>query len=309
MWMLGLTIASFPIWMLTGFNLQEGDVPVLGIQWSTFGTFALFFYLLTVNLQVGGLNSFRQLRAEVRYDLHFLPRFPMDLIKRRRPDYKTAGVVDPLRAFAVALLICVSCLFLFESIWVPLYDYLQFGSVMWPVYSANTGLFTVFERNTFFFIAPLLGGTVFFWTVIDDEFIMMPNFSVVKTYWHRYSMSFRLDRYWVLILGLTAAMWGLWIWFPHSAMNLGSLTSAQVSGELAKSFSLSNCYIFPSQGLFPQNTYTFYPCSAAGQPYPLKDIMAFFSPGNWLHLVNVLTKYATFLSVCYPAMIRVKVNK
>ena len=144
MWMLALTIFAFIIWMVTGFNLEEGDVPALGIQWSTFGTFTLFFYLLTINLQLGGLESFKQLRSEVRYDLGFL----FHPLSRTRSQYRTNGVVDPLHGFTVALLVCVSCLFLFESIWVPLYDYFQFGSVMWPVYSASTSYFTVFDRNT-----------------------------------------------------------------------------------------------------------------------------------------------------------------
>ncbi len=293
MWMLALTIFAFIIWMVTGFNLEEGDVPALGIQWSTFGTFTLFFYLLTINLQLGGLESFKQLRSEVRYDLGFL----FHPLSRTRSQYRTNGVVDPLRGFTVALLVCVSCLFLFESIWVPLYDYFQFGSVMWPVYSASTSYFTVFDRNTIFFLLPLIAGLLVLPSVIDGK---------APDLFHRYELKFRLDRYWVLILLCTAAVWGLWIYFPQQPFDVASLTTAQVSGELSKSFTSSGCYIFPSQGLFPQNTYTFYPCSVAGQPYPLKEIFAFFSPGNWLHLVNVVTKILTFLSVCYPLMARVK---
>lgn len=293
MWMLALTIFAFIIWMVTGFNLEEGDVPALGIQWSTFGTFTLFFYLLTINLQLGGLESFKQLRSEVRYDLGFL----FHPLSRTRSQYRTNGVVDPLRGFTVALLVCVSCLFLFESIWVPLYDYFQFGSVMWPVYSASTSYFTVFDRNTIFFLLPLIAGLLVLPSVIDGK---------APDLFHRYELKFRLDRYWVLVLLCTAAVWGLWIYFPQQPFDVASLTTAQVSGELSKSFTSSGCYIFPSQGLFPQNTYTFYPCSVAGQPYPLKEIFAFFSPGNWLHLVNVVTKVLTFLSVCYPLMARVK---
>ena len=218
MWMLALTIFAFIIWMVTGFNLEEGDVPALGIQWSTFGTFTLFFYLLTINLQLGGLESFKQLRSEVRYDLGFL----FHPLSRTRSQYRTNGVVDPLRGFTVALLVCVSCLFLFESIWVPLYDYFQFGSVMWPVYSASTSYFTVFDRNTIFFLLPLIAGLLVLPSVIDGK---------APDLFHRYELKFRLDRYWVLILLCTAAVWGLWIYFPQQPFDVASLTTAQVSGS------------------------------------------------------------------------------
>jgi len=80
------------------------------------------------------------------------------------------------------------------------------------------------------------------------------------------------------------------------------LGTSDVMGPPGSSFSPDACYTWPSQGFFPQNTYTFYPCSIAGTGYQPKQIPGFFDPNGWTHAVDVLTKFATFAGICYPLL-------
>lgn len=275
---LGITLVSLGIWSITGFNIVEGAVPFIGIQWSTFATFSFFFYLLMVNFQVGGLRSFKQLGGGMAMDLHF-----MTTLKRR--EYPKEFVVNPWRAVIMSVLACVSALFLFEVIWVFLYDGLQFGSVMWPVYFAVTPFPGVLVRNVGLFVMPL----VLFWMLLDLGL-------------NEVRLKFRLD-YFALSFGfLAVAFWAGWVAFPHQNLNVYLLTNAQIIGPQAGTFSLANCYVFPAQNFFPQNTYTFYPCALYGVHYTPPQILGFFDSDPWVHAVNVLTKFVTFGALCYPAM-------
>lgn len=292
--MLEVAIASLFLWFITGFNIVEGGVPIIGIQWSTFSTFALFWYLMMLNLQYGGIRTLNQFLYEIDYDFRML--WP-SLIHpwRSRKKYHSGDIVDGLRATTMATLICLGALFLFEVIWVPLYDYFQFGvSWEWPVYFALTK-YPVWARN--------FGDAAIF--LVVGALILAWAYEG-KDMHRRFSYSFRIDRYWAFILVITAGMWVLWIFFPAQQINTAELSSGQVLGQLASTYSQYSCYIFPSQHLFPQNTYTFYPCSILGKEYAVSQILGFFNPDNWLHLLNVVTKYATFLAVCYPCMVRVE---
>lgn len=302
--MLLITFAALFLWFFFGFDIPEGWVPVIGIQWSTFATFAFFFYVLMVNFQNGGITTSRWMIAEVEYDLRFLA----DAIqhpKGARARYDNWGDVDGVRAALASFSICFATLFLFEDVWVPLYDYFQFGSLTWPVYFAQrvSSILTtpVFIRNMLLF--PL-------WMIVG--FLILKAFAIdgPKTELHfRYFLKPRIDRSWLIILAFTAYFWIAWIALPHQTLDVSKMTASDVLGPVSKTFALSNCYVFPTQGLFPQNSYTFYPCSTHLQPYKLAQIGGFFVPDFWVHLINVLTKYMTFLSACYPAMAFVRRNR
>lgn len=288
--MLLTAIISCGAWAVTGFNVAEGYVPLISIQWSTFATFSFFFYVLVVNLQYGGLRTFKVLLGELRYDLHFIFR-----VARRSKYDRNSGLVDGLRAGLFALCVCTFCTFLFESIWTPLYDGLQFGSLLWPVYYASTGAFTVLERNTLMtFIPLLLAPLIFFaFTIKSIDEKGNPTYS--------YRIEPRTGATALALASIAGVCWLVWIFFPHQ-----SVPVENVLGPLAKTYSSTACYIYPSQGLFPQNTYTFYPCWTAGAHYPLNVIYGFFDPDNWTHAVNVITKFFTFAAASYPFMVRVK---
>ncbi len=290
--MLIVTGGSLCAWGLAGFNVVEGGVPLIGIQWSTFATFSFFFYLLMVNFQVGGLDSFAYLKAEFKYDLAFL-RAGLSHPRKAREAYnelREPPVVDALRAAMISLLVCMSALFLFEAIWVPLYDYFQFGSVMWPVYFAVTSFPPVMLRNVGLFVLPLLIACRILGLTLDSPTRQ------------RFQVKWRLDFGAVMVLFVAASLWLVWIAFPSQIVNISTLSGAAVMGIHAAAFNPSSCYVWPSQHLFPQNTYTFYPCAIKGVSYVPSQILGFFAPGDVLHAVNVLTKFATFGALCYPAM-------
>jgi hypothetical protein len=299
--MLLLTFGGLTAWGITGFNIVEGAVPLIGLQWSTFATFSFFFYLIMVNFHEGGLENMEELKQNLVYDIKFLkvifrhPRTARSLYQNQYL-YRNKSVLDPLRAALVATLLCISALFLFESIWVPLYDYFQFNSIAWPVYFAVTSFPPVILRNVGLFVIPLVLVPLVFSVTLD---------SPTK---ERFSVRWRSDFAALWLVILAASFWLAWITFPHQIVDSTSLKAVQVIGPEAMTFSLSNCYIFPAQHFFPQNTYTFYPCSLYGQNYTPPQILGFFDSDPWVHLVNVLTKFATFAAVCYPFMGRVRRN-
>lgn len=270
-YLLALSLVGLVAWFGFGFDIKEGAVPLLGIQWSTFATFFFFMYLMMASFGKDGLRG-------IKDDFKFIQTKASGL-DIGRENWPQSGDVGWLRASLYSFLVCLGCLFLFEAIWVPLYDYFQFGSLMWPVYYAiSPSLFSYFGRNMLLTIAPLmLAPLILLITAIDGDHF-------------RFKLKPRLDWLSFSLLGIAALLWVNWIFFPHQAQPL----------------SISGCFVFPSQGLFPQNTYTYYPCSADGAAYPLKAIQDFFVPNDGLHAVNVLTKFFTFAAVCYPAMLRVK---
>jgi len=280
-----ITAGGLLAWAMTGFNIVEGAVPLIGLQWSTFATFSFFFYLMVLNFQRGGDMSFKILAKNIEFDLRFIG----SMLKREksRGVYPRGFAINPFKALIMASLVCISALFAFESIWVPLYDYFQFGSVMWPVYFAITSFPPVILRNIGLFLAPL-----FLAILLAPLRIEMGK--VLES-----SVKWRLDLGFVWLLVLAASFWLAWIAIPHQAVPVNGII-----GPTASTFSLSNCYIFPSQHFFPQNTYTFYPCALQGSSYTPPQILGFFNPDPFVHLINVLTKVATFAAVCYPMMAR-----
>ena len=280
---LGVVFVSLGLWGITGFDIAEGSVPLIGIQWSTFATFFFFFYLLSVNYQSGNLTSPRQLGRLMKMD--FLRLFGR-ISNEQYPNWDYA--VNPYAALVTAFCVCLGCLFLFEDIWVPLYDFFQFGSLMWPVYSAAGPWMA---RNILLAVIPL--GFAFF---------ALPTMVKLNGILHKERIFFtnwRFDADWLLVLGVAISCWLAWIFWPHPAPQ-----ALEVLPTVAKAvqYQAGACYIWPSMGLFPQNTYTFYPCGLYGHSYPLTDILSGFAENAGLHAINVLTKFVTFAAVCYPFM-------
>ena len=115
--------------------------------------------------------------------------------------------------------------------------------------------------------------------------------------------SWRFNGDWLWLVLVAASCWFAWIFWPRpdgSAM----LILPTVKG--AVQYQAGACYIWPTMRLFPQNTYTFYPCGLFGHSYPLTDILSGFSPDDGVHAINVVTKFATFGAVCYPFMARLR---
>jgi len=322
-------------WVVFGFDGTVEQIQLspygVGIHWSTVQTCALSLYLLILNMHVGGVRSFGQLRSEVWRDfrtnwaelksIHRVRigrrwarrgrlRFPLVWLKlppeveELEKQYARYPAVDPMRGFVFALAITFVSLFAFEIIWVPLYDYFQFGSWYWPVYSAfdssgNPLLSSMFIRNVGITAVMSVVAIVTVYLVWDGQ---SPNI------WRRYSITWRFDRWFALIALATASLWIIWILYPHQSfmVTAGDVISVR---PFNSSFFTSQTWLFPSQGLFPQNEYTFYQASLFMKTYGASAIYGFHVQDDALHLVNVLTKYFTFLLVGYPSLVLAKLNR
>jgi hypothetical protein len=283
------------VWLATGFDVYEGSVSLIAIQWSTVATVAFFFYLFMVNFQVGGVRSLEQLFRLVRMDLMFIP-FTVRHHKQAAEQYPKDYIVNPFLAFFVSALISIGALLSFEVPWTFLYDWFQFHSVNWPINYAiiSYGWYhgSIMIRNLGLSLLVLLGAGLLAAGL---------ELQGLRSTGKKLLVSWRIDRGWLCVLAFTAWCWALWVYWPHAPVPLPA-SATDVIGIGAKNWSLSNCYVYPSEGLFPQNSYTFYPCSAAGVHYLPQAILGFFDPDGWIHGINVLTKLASIGAVCYPFM-------
>lgn len=282
--MLGCSIAGLCIWAATGFDNAEGSVPIIGIQWSSFSTFTIFIWALVVNLQEGGISKISQLGAAALLDvkgLAFSFRHPLSI----PPAYPEVGIVDSGRAVSFGFMLSLASLFAFENIWVLLYDRLEFGSWLWPVYFAKSSP-SVLVRNLLALIIPLILGPLTLFSAMQGggESIRM-----------RWKITWRFDANWLTILLATLDLWLFWAIapFPHTIIPWIQNGSG----------------IFPSMQYFPQTSYTAYPSADYLRAYPIKDIAGFFISDPFVHLINVTAKFMTFLSICYPAMAKVELAK
>lgn len=295
----------------------------VGIHFSTVQTFALLFYLLSLNMHVGGIESAGQLAREVRRDLVTNAReleilaFMLGLgwraqvrgagraaFRRLRESYRRYAAVDPMRGAFFAALFAFGALYAFELIWVPLYDWFQFGHVFWPIFreldpSGNPLLSQPFIRDAGIVAICLgLGLPMLYWTwdTIDGREV------------RRFRIRWRVDLVWWTILCVTAAAWVAWIFAPHPAFSFSSLEPSQIVGltKLNASALASGPWLLPKMGLFPQTEYTFYPAASYLHTLTGRQVFGFYVESWEIHLANVVAKYLTFFSLCYPAFVRVE---
>lgn len=284
---------SLVLWGITGFDVEEGAVPLIGIQWSTVATFVFWFYAMIVSYQVDGLKSFAHFASNLRFDLDYF-KSGKKAIAKIGEAYQKPSSTPAILAILISLLVCVSALFAFEDVWVPLYDFFQFGSWLWPVYYANVSsdpLGQPWARNL------ILG--------ILTYALAIGIFDVMRDF--KFEVRLRLDFAALWFVMAAAALWIVWIVIPGpKIVQPSDLTPALIQGPLAHTFNAANCYVFPKQAYFPQDTYTFYQCSLFMRSYHSRQILGFFVPDVAVHSVNVLTKFMTFAAICYPAMVLVK---
>lgn len=266
--------ASLFFWAYFGFNLPEGSVPIIGAQWSTFATVAFFFWAIMVSFQTGNLPKLGNLKMDLWFIIH----------PTKRSLYPKDAAFSPFIGAVTGFCAILCAAYAFEAIWVPLYDWFQFGSVWWPVYAYSPKVFVaddILPTLCFFVAAMLLP-----WNFMREG--------------SQNASSWRFDANWLCIVGLAALLWLEWVMLPHSTAGI-PLVLTNVGGHYVP----GACYVMPSQGFFPQNTYTFYPCAIKGvSGYSILQIFGFFDPDNLIHTVNVLTKFVTFAAICYPFMVR-----
>lgn len=326
--LLGIIGSTF-FWILGGWDstvessLLGQSAYGYGIHWSTVQTLFGAFYFLAVNMQVGGISSFRQLGRELRRDLVSIfeeGRIIAGLLRRRKgtkerwfrlqASYDSYASVDPVRGFCFAAGFTLVATMIFEVIWVPIYDQVNFGNWAWPVYYFGRPLFgnpllsPIFLRNNIEMGVLGVLGVLMLYLALDGD---------PKNHWPRFSVRWRLDRYAFVLLLLACASWLVWVFMPHQVVSAESILSQP---SLIQSFHgvteaqlQSTKWLFPSQTLFPQTEYTFYNASSYLKTYAENEIYGFYIDEPLVHLANIVTKYLTFAAVCYPALVFVTLNK
>ncbi len=302
---LAIALVSSGFWLVTGWDgtieqVFTGGTYGTGIHWSTIQNLTVFFWILEVNMQVGGLNSLGDLWSAFKQDLNgIIHQLHFFKVRKQYLSY----VVDPMRGVPFAYFIPIISLFIFENIWVLSYNYFQFGNWIWPIYNFNASFlnpspftFILFRNLALEVIIPLVCIPL----VLYGPFVSS-----------KYSFKWRFDNHWRWICVLTLWLWVVWISgvFPHATIPFSQLNIPEVIGAgVGKNFTLAGNWIYPVQQMFPQTTYTFYPAQFYLHGYPEKAIYGFHVQDDFIHLLNVVTKYMTFLTVCYPALVRVKTN-
>jgi hypothetical protein len=308
--MAAMTLTTTALWVYYGWDSTAFTTYGVGIHWSAIQTFCFFFWLLIVNLHIGGFNSFRQIPTAMRKDLLAFGREIFYAVKARdklkglRDEYKDYPSVDGGRAVAFAFFFAAAGMFGFENVWVFLYNHFQFGSWFWPIYYYEGTPFgtpllnSIFLRNFVILIGTVFFGSVMLYAASDGERGALTQ---------RFSIRWRFDYRWGQVCILAVGAWVFWIIMPHMG---ATITAKDVFASVPFTQSLfdSTSWVFPAANYFPQTDYTFYPQSAYLVSYPAKAIFGFYIDDWAVHFVNVITKYLMFMVVCYPALVRVKRN-
>ena len=324
-----MVLISTILWIIYGFDSTVESTFIgksaygYGLHWSTVQTLFLAIYVSVVNLQVGGFKSFKQAGEEIWKDLETIEIQMMilgDLIQGRFRSAKTTWIVlrgeyleytsvDPARGVFFSFAFGLVAALLFEMIWVPIYDWTNFGNWAWPVYYfgnpllGNPLLGPIFARNVFMLAICLVFGSILLYLALDGE---IPNLK------QRFSIKWRFDLAWVFVLMIAGGMWGIWVFMPHSKTDPTQVFANPASIQSfhgVTAYQLNHTtWIFPNQSYFPQTEYTFYNASSYLKTYASNEIYGFYAPNLSIHLVNVLTKYATFAAVCYPVLVKVGKN-
>lgn len=258
------------------------------MQWSTLATFSFFFWAIVVSFQTGKLPTLANMKTDLWFMVH----------PWKRGSYPKEAAFSPFIGVATAFCAVLGSLFAFEAIWVPLYDFFQFGSVWWPVYAYSPRVFIaddILPSLCFFVAAVLLP-----WNSMRTTKTNQGDWRLEIKWLLNFMRNWRVDAGWLCIILITFMFWAEWVIFPHSSGMVGKVLT-NVGGKYIP----DACYVMPSQGFFPQNTYTFYPCTIKGvSGYSILQIFGFFNPNNQIHLLNVVAKFALFASLCYPFMVK-----
>lgn len=275
LWIVGGWDSTFG-YVASGFNPSSYG---MGFHLSTLWFMGIVMWVSLVNLQYG-VKSLGGLGLSFVSDHVFLGW--------RRPfpyaHYRVHWGLGILYSGALTLL----CLFAFENVWVPLYNFFQWGDLLWPVYFYPSMLSRNIEVLLFSLVIVVL--LLYAWLLRGKQF------------------SLRLDA-WALIFVLFAANgWILWMAYPQyadtSLTALGDLEPSEIHRLEGVELDKSRPVLFPRQAEFPQTVYTFYYADTYLKDYADDELFGFYSPDPVLHGLNKAVKALMFLCVAYPLIVR-----
>ncbi len=279
----GFTIA----WIVFGFDSTlEGSIypqyQGIGFHFSTLQSISIVFWIILSNIQTGGYNSARQLLGEFWKDTRTILTF--SYIRSRMQSAKETNQIANfmyIEGFIFAFMTALVGLFSFEIIWVPLYNFFQFGSWLFPIYTFELETLSLsFWRNMIGFSIPLFYIGILF-------FLQYPE------------IRYRLNKKAGIILAWSISLWLIWIAMNSPLPILGE----QDFTDLDPPFFITGNSTFPIQGHFPQTVYTYYNISS-GEIHKREDVLAWHQDDVPVHAVNLLTKYSMFALITYVFCIR-----
>ena len=141
------------VWLIFGFDSTvEGSIyseyQGIGFHFSTLQTIAIAFWIAVSNIQVGGYSSARQLLKEFWKDTRTIITF--SYIRSRTQSAKETNQIANfmyVEGFIYAFMTVLVGMFSFEVIWVPLYNYFQFGSWLFPIYTFELETLSQFHSS------------------------------------------------------------------------------------------------------------------------------------------------------------------
>jgi hypothetical protein len=296
------------MWLLYGYEgtfeySTSGKYFGMGIHWSTVLTVGVCMYILTLNLQRGGLRSIGEIWTSFIQDskrLVTIARHPT-WFYRVRDDAHEPYVVEPVHAVPFAFYLSLATLFIFELPYVILLNWFQFGDLLWPIYMVKQSFLGHYMliRNASVAVLPLIGSYIMIW---------YPSRKVDGGYMPRYDWKFRVDWKWIMILGVTSLCWLTWVYMPSKPpLTLNDVVEKGCVYEKELIDVDSYNWTMPKQELFPQTVYTFYNLSK-GEEYGVEDLFGWWQNDSPVHLVNIITKCMVYASVMYPMLLKVERN-
>ncbi len=260
------------------FYVREGAEGV-GLHYSTLHALAFLFYVSIVNFEVGGLRSLRQLFSEMKEDIiNIVKPFRRNKIVSER-NIKYNSFLSAPYAFVFSGCLVFFALFIFEYPYVFMLNYFQYDSLMFPIYLYEADIISpTFIRNTLGIIGPII-----------------PLMLITKGI----GAKIRLNKKAAWLIFICILSFGIWITFP-STQSYKNISDIDTTLE-------GNITVWPNQELFPQTIYIYLNITDTDSGYhERKNLDGWYQIDNYVHTINVWTKYAVFFAVGFIFMIRPK---
>lgn len=293
--MLAVSLSFLLAWMYYGFDSTTGavysDNPMLrasdGWHWSTLQLLTLTFYFTVVNMQVGGLKSFRHLLHHLKLDLKcifttkpLVMRFQHSLMRSR---------IKARWAFIFAVCLTGFSFAVFEYPYVHMLNWFHFGDLMFPVYTyIGNPISPTYLRNLGILAS---SGFLTLWLsllVFKSEALVINNYHL------------RMDRYVVLLVLIASTVWLGWIIYPHR-----DKVSFDDLDDSIYDFGGGD-WTFPKQNVFPQTIYIFVNATKENPYHDREGLDGWWEEDNAVHFLNIMTKYMVSLAVVYPFMVKIE---
>lgn len=259
-----------------------------GLHLSSVQNILFVTYFVFLFISCDGIDNLGQLKNEVLKDVKAnLYIFNRKKLKNIRWGYTRQDNIKVLYQLCFSIFVCFFGFFIFEIIWVHLYNFFQFGDWLWPIYYFERFPLNILMLRNYGVIVLSLASIYFIYRFINKG---------RKT-------RMRFNSLLIPLLVISIASWGTWIVMP------GPIPTFQYFYDQAikPNSTLVNdpvLYIMPKGLYFKQTVYTVYEAVDYMTSYPSVRPYSLYLPDDFIHFINVFTKYATSISCMFPFLVR-----